>query len=232
MLTADPRVVESPRVVPQLSFDEASELAYFGAKVLHPSTILPAVGLGIPVRILNSHRPEAKGTLITSRAEPERRRAGRDRLQARRDARRHRLLAHADGVRLPAPRLRGVRAFPDAGGRGHHLGGERLGDDRRPARARRDRRGAVDLRRRLLRGRDGDRVCRRRDAAQEHLPGDPRPRRARGPAARDGVAGRLAQEHHRRAARRRRQGRDGAAPPQVLRGRRRRTRASATSRGY
>ncbi len=70
MLTADPRVVASPRVVPQLSFDEASELAYFGAKVLHPSTILPAVGLGIPVRILNSHRPEAKGTLITGEPAP------------------------------------------------------------------------------------------------------------------------------------------------------------------
>jgi aspartate kinase len=70
MLTADPRVVENPRVVPQLSFDEASELAYFGAKVLHPSTILPAVGLGIPVRILNSQRPEAKGTLITSEPSP------------------------------------------------------------------------------------------------------------------------------------------------------------------
>ena len=70
MLTADPRVVASPRVVPQLSFDEASELAYFGAKVLHPSTILPAVHLGIPVRILNSHRPEAKGTLITSEPSP------------------------------------------------------------------------------------------------------------------------------------------------------------------
>jgi aspartate kinase len=66
MLTADPRVVEAPRVVPRLSFDEASELAYFGAKVLHPSTILPAVGLGIPVRILNSHRPEAEGTVIAS----------------------------------------------------------------------------------------------------------------------------------------------------------------------
>jgi len=71
MLTADPRVVESPRVVKRLSFDEASELAYFGAKVLHPSTILPAVGLGIPVRILNSHRPEAEGTLITREAAAE-----------------------------------------------------------------------------------------------------------------------------------------------------------------
>jgi aspartate kinase len=65
MLTADPRIVEAPRVVAQLSFDEASELAYFGAKVLHPSTILPAVRLGIPVRILNSQRPEAEGTLVT-----------------------------------------------------------------------------------------------------------------------------------------------------------------------
>jgi aspartate kinase len=69
MLTADPRVVAAPRVVPQLSFDEASELAYFGAKVLHPATILPAVGLGIPVRILNSQRPEAPGTLITRTVE-------------------------------------------------------------------------------------------------------------------------------------------------------------------
>jgi aspartate kinase len=65
MLTADPRVVSGAQVVPRLSFDEASELAYFGAKVLHPSTILPAVRKDIPVRILNSRRPEAPGTLIT-----------------------------------------------------------------------------------------------------------------------------------------------------------------------
>src|SRR4030095_12420969 len=64
MLTADPRVVEAPRVVSRLSFDEASELAYFRAEVVHPSTILPAVGSGIPVRILNSQRPEADGTWI------------------------------------------------------------------------------------------------------------------------------------------------------------------------
>ena len=67
MLTADPRVVSNPRVVSHLSFGEASELAYFGAKVLHPSTILPAVSADIPVRILNSHRPDAPGTLITAR---------------------------------------------------------------------------------------------------------------------------------------------------------------------
>lgn len=66
MLTADPRVVANPRVVPHLSFGEASELAYFGAKVLHPSTILPAVAKDIPVRILNSRRSEGPGTTITS----------------------------------------------------------------------------------------------------------------------------------------------------------------------
>jgi aspartate kinase len=67
MLTADPRVVDAPRVVAHLSFGEASELAYFGAKVLHPSTILPAVAADIPVRIVNSRRPEAPGTLITAK---------------------------------------------------------------------------------------------------------------------------------------------------------------------
>jgi aspartate kinase len=68
MLTADPRVVNEADVVPHLSFAEAAELAYFGAKVLHPSTIFPAVARNIPVRILNSHRPEATGTLITADA--------------------------------------------------------------------------------------------------------------------------------------------------------------------
>jgi aspartate kinase len=66
MLTADPRIVKNPQVVPHLSFAEASELAYFGAKVLHPSTIQPAVSRNIPVRILNSHRATARGTLITA----------------------------------------------------------------------------------------------------------------------------------------------------------------------
>jgi aspartate kinase len=66
MLTSDPRIVKDPHVVPHLSFAEASELAYFGAKVLHPATIQPAVARNIPVRILNSHRPTARGTLITA----------------------------------------------------------------------------------------------------------------------------------------------------------------------
>jgi aspartate kinase len=70
MLTADPRIVPDPHVVPHLSFAEASELAYFGAKVLHPATIQPAVARNIPVRILNSHRPQARGTLITGQRPP------------------------------------------------------------------------------------------------------------------------------------------------------------------
>lgn len=70
MLTADPRVVSSPLVVPRLSFAEASELAYFGAKVLHPATIQPAVARSIPVKILNSHRPQAAGTTITAERPP------------------------------------------------------------------------------------------------------------------------------------------------------------------
>jgi aspartate kinase len=72
MLTADPRVVDDPQLVPQLSFSEASELAYFGAKVLHPSTILPAVARNIPVRILNSRRPDVAGTMITAEGRTDR----------------------------------------------------------------------------------------------------------------------------------------------------------------
>ena len=58
MLTADPRIVADAEVVPHLSFAEAAELAYFGAKVLHPSTIFPAISRNIPVRILNTMRPD------------------------------------------------------------------------------------------------------------------------------------------------------------------------------
>jgi aspartate kinase len=70
MLTADPRLYPAPRLVPHLSFGEAAELAYFGAKVLHPKTIQPALSEGIPVRILNSLRPDGSGTVIT--AQPDR----------------------------------------------------------------------------------------------------------------------------------------------------------------
>jgi len=64
MLTADPRVVPEALLIQRIRFDEASELASFGAKVLHPSTIAPAVRLGIPVSILNARQPQGQGTLI------------------------------------------------------------------------------------------------------------------------------------------------------------------------
>jgi aspartate kinase len=66
MLTADPRVFPGGRRVRVCSFNEAAELAYFGAKVLHPATVLPALERDIPVRILNSRRPEVEGTLLVA----------------------------------------------------------------------------------------------------------------------------------------------------------------------
>jgi len=66
VLTADPRIVPSARKLKVISFREASELAYFGAKVLHPSTILPAVKKEIPVIVLNSKRPGLSGTRIVA----------------------------------------------------------------------------------------------------------------------------------------------------------------------
>ena len=69
MMTVDPKVVPGARVLKEVSFEEAAELAYFGAKVLHPATIKPAVERGIPVGILNTLNPTAGGTLITARAD-------------------------------------------------------------------------------------------------------------------------------------------------------------------
>lgn len=66
MMTADPRVVDSARLIERIRFDEAAELASFGAKVLHPSTIAPAVRRGIPVFVRNSWRPDGPGTRITA----------------------------------------------------------------------------------------------------------------------------------------------------------------------
>lgn len=65
MLTADPRVVENPRLIEHIRFDEAAELASFGAKVLHPNTIAPAVRRSIPVYVLNSMNAAGTGTKIT-----------------------------------------------------------------------------------------------------------------------------------------------------------------------
>jgi len=70
MMTTDPRIVPDAWKVREISFGEASELAYFGAKVLHPLTVLPAVEKNIPVYILNSRKPGGTGTRITREARP------------------------------------------------------------------------------------------------------------------------------------------------------------------
>ncbi len=64
ILSADPTIIKNARPLSFMTFDEACELAYFGARVLHPATIQPAVSHGIPVRVLNSHYPQEQGTLI------------------------------------------------------------------------------------------------------------------------------------------------------------------------
>src|SRR5205085_4841748 len=64
MLTADPTILSGGHRVKTISFAEAAELAYFGAKVLHPATVMPAIEKNIPVLILNSRRPDVPGTRI------------------------------------------------------------------------------------------------------------------------------------------------------------------------
>jgi len=70
MLTCDPRVLKGGYCIKKISFDEAAEMAYFGAKVLHPETVLPAIQGNIPVRVLNSRNPQSDGTMITSEPVP------------------------------------------------------------------------------------------------------------------------------------------------------------------
>ena len=65
VMSADPRMVPEAQVIPVLSYSEVSELAYFGAKVLHPKTILPVVRRGIPLRVKNAFNPSHEGTCIT-----------------------------------------------------------------------------------------------------------------------------------------------------------------------
>lgn len=64
IMTADPKVVKDAKTIPQISFEESSELAFFGAKVLHPKTIIPAMRKNIPVSVLNTYNPKGKGTVI------------------------------------------------------------------------------------------------------------------------------------------------------------------------
>jgi aspartokinase/homoserine dehydrogenase 1 len=70
IMTADPKAVPDAFVIPEISYVEAMEMSHFGAKVLHPPTILPAMSKGIPVRILNTFNPHASGTRIVREAAP------------------------------------------------------------------------------------------------------------------------------------------------------------------
>ena len=69
IMTADPRVVKEAKRIDKMSFNEASELAYFGARVLHPKAIWPPIRKNIPVKVLNSFEPDNKGTTIFKEAE-------------------------------------------------------------------------------------------------------------------------------------------------------------------
>jgi bifunctional aspartokinase / homoserine dehydrogenase 1 len=70
IFSADPRLVPEAFALPEVSFEEAMELSYFGAKVLHPKTIAPARERGIPVRVCNTFRPECPGTIVRDGASP------------------------------------------------------------------------------------------------------------------------------------------------------------------
>ncbi len=73
ILSSDPSVVKDAKKIKVMSFNEAAELAYFGARVLHPETILPAVKKNIPVRVLNSKNPSSSGTLIVAKPKTDKR---------------------------------------------------------------------------------------------------------------------------------------------------------------
>ena len=103
VLTCDPRIVPEARTLSTLSYEEAAELAYFGAKVLHPKTIKPAVDFAIPVRVCNSHEPEKTGTMILPRSEQS--------------AKKVKSIAHKTGItilRISSARMLGSYGFMSA----------------------------------------------------------------------------------------------------------------------
>lgn len=71
VMTADPGIVKAAKSIPTMRFDEAAELAYFGSRVLHPATLLPAIEQDISVRVLNTNRPDHPGTVIEAEPAPK-----------------------------------------------------------------------------------------------------------------------------------------------------------------
>ena len=134
LMTADPRIVASARTLAVASYEEAAELATFGARVLHPATAVPLVREGIPIVVLNSQRPEQTGTTIESSAELERGFTHPlDFLETGHHRGQHPGAPDAGSVRLPPPALRDLRTPRGGGGCPRQQRGERLADDRRPA---------------------------------------------------------------------------------------------------
>ncbi len=109
MLTADPTILPGGHRVKTISFAEAAELAYFGAKVLHPSTVIPAIERNIPVLILNSRRPDVPGTRIVAGTVHCTNVVKSIACKRKITPRQHSLHAHADGARISAPHLRDLR---------------------------------------------------------------------------------------------------------------------------
>jgi bifunctional aspartokinase / homoserine dehydrogenase 1 len=103
VLTADPRLVPEARTLQEISYNEAAELAYFGAKVLHPKTLRPVSNAGIPVWIRNSFAPERPGTQITSTGHPT--------------ARGVKAITAIDGVSLITVGGRGIVGVPGVAGK-------------------------------------------------------------------------------------------------------------------
>ena len=148
MLTCDPTILAGGYRVKTCSFAEAAELAYFGAKVLHPATVLPAIEKNIPVRILNSRRPEVGRHAHRRRSARVHRSDPIDCMQAQHHAGQHRLHANVDGARIPAAYFRGVRPLRNAGRHAGDIGSQRVAHHRQHTLAGCDSRGtgSVSLR--------------------------------------------------------------------------------------
>ena len=126
MKTTDPRICPDARRIKVISFEEAAELAYFGAKVLHPATVLPAVEKNIPVLVLNSRNPSNEGTRILSQHAALAIAVQGHRRQEPHHHHRNRCRAHADGAWLSGQGVRDLRPPSLRGRCGIDLGGQHL----------------------------------------------------------------------------------------------------------
>ena len=134
MLTADPTILPGGHRVKTISFAEAAELAYFGAKVLHPATVIPAIEKNIPVLILNSRRPEVAGTRIVAEAVHCTNAVKSIACKRKIVTGQHPLHPHAHGARISAPHLRSLRPLRNLRRYGGHHRSQRLAHHRQTPR--------------------------------------------------------------------------------------------------